>query len=523
MASDSHPFPDSIFAPWAPDQNDGSYINPVIHADYPDLDATRTGDDFFLVASSLNCAPGLPILHSRDLVNWRLLNHALHSIPPREHYETPRHGEGVWSPAIRHYDGLFRLYYGDPDFGIYVTTAADPAGEWSEPVMVKAGKGLIDPCPFWDEDGSAWLIHGWALSRAGINNQLTLQRMNREGTMLEGEPITVLDENAFGRGWSSLEAPKLHKMHGHYWVFASIGGVSFGQQVVYRSLNIEGPYESRIVLSQCGTNINGPRQGAIVSTPGGETWFLHGQEKGIHGRVVHLQPVRWTEDGWPVIGTDPDTDGNGEPILQHPKPAVAPQEIDVPASSDAFEGSQLGPQWHWQANPQADWFSLTENAGTLLLRPIQTVGANLWLQPNLLLQRLPAPEFEVTTSLTLSGDTVRAGLLIFGESYGWIGLERGPDGTRLVLKIALDARHDGAEAEHASTPSLDSVRLRIRLDPEGVCHFAYCLAGETYLPFGPGFAAVSGTWVGAKIGIFAVGEPEGGGADFHWFAVSAPA
>ncbi|HVZ28808.1 MAG TPA: family 43 glycosylhydrolase, partial [Asticcacaulis sp.] len=168
---------------WTPDQGDGTYINPVLNGDYSDPDATRVGDDFYLTSSSFTNAPGLPILHSKDLVNWTIIGYALPKVTPVAHFDAPRHGGGVWAPSIRFHNGLFYIYYPDPDFGIYVTTAKDPAGPWSEPKLIDPTKGAIDPCPFWDDDGQAWLVHGWAASRAGQENKniVSLYKMSADG------------------------------------------------------------------------------------------------------------------------------------------------------------------------------------------------------------------------------------------------------------------------------------------------------------------------------------------------------
>jgi len=155
--------------PWMPDQGDGTYCNPVLHADYSDPDAIRVGDDFFLTASSLNCTPGLPILHSKDLVSWTIIGHALKNLPhPR--YEKVQSGCGVWAPAIRFHAGKHWIFYPTPDEGIFLVTANHPAGSWSEPHCVQEGKGLIDSCPLWDDDGKAYLVHAYAGSRVGIKH-----------------------------------------------------------------------------------------------------------------------------------------------------------------------------------------------------------------------------------------------------------------------------------------------------------------------------------------------------------------
>ena len=213
--------------PWVPDQGDGTYCNPVLFADYSDPDATRHGDDYYLVASSFNCTPGLPILHSRDLVNWTLINHAVKNLPhPR--YAEVQPGCGVWAPAIRHHAGKFWIFFPMPDEGIYVTTAAHPAGEWSEPHLVQAGKGLIDPCPLWDDDGQAWLVHAYAGSRAGIKHRLRVCPMAPDASRLLGEGKIVYHEP---EKHPTLEGPKFLKRDGWYYILAPAGGVENGRGI----------------------------------------------------------------------------------------------------------------------------------------------------------------------------------------------------------------------------------------------------------------------------------------------------
>ena len=140
------------------------FRNPILFADYSDPDVIRVGDTYYMTASSFNYTPGLPILVSKDLVNWELKNYALKNIG-QERYSIPRHSEGVWAPAIRYHEGMFYIYYGMPDEGYYVVKTSDPFGEWDEPVCVLPGKGLIDSCPIWDDDGRAYIVHGYAKSR----------------------------------------------------------------------------------------------------------------------------------------------------------------------------------------------------------------------------------------------------------------------------------------------------------------------------------------------------------------------
>lgn len=520
-------------APWLPDLGDGRFQNPVLFADYSDPDAVRVGDDYWLVASSFSHVPGLPILHSRDLVNWTLVNHALPTLGaaegiPAGHFDMPRHGGGVWAPSLRHHAGKFWIYYPDPDFGIYVVTATDPRGAWSTPVRVKAGRGLIDPCPLWDDDGRIYLVHAWAMSRAGKKNLLQLNELSADGTrVLDGDGVVIIDENNSPRGFNTLEGPKFYKRGDTYWIFAPVGGVATGSQAVYCANSIRGPYEARVVLSQGATAINGPHQGAWVDTPSGEHWFLHFQDRGPSGRVVHLQPMSWRPDGWPTMGTAVASGAkNGEPVLTHTKPNVPDVPTAAPATSDEFNAPQLGLQWQWQANPQPAWYSLTARPGSLRLAAIHPPSPSGYFDaPHLLLQKFPALSFTVTTALDFSaaceGD--EAGLIVFGSSYAWIGLRRTAIGMHLVQITHSALRESSLSVESAEiTAPSEEIVLRITVSAEAKCRFAYSVDGQAFLSFGSECRATAGKWVGAKIGLFAsAGFSEvSGHADFDFFRVT---
>lgn len=515
---------------WVADRGDGTYQNPVLHADYSDPDAVRVGDDYWMTASSFGHAPGLPILHSRDLVNWSLVGHALPRQVPEDVFRTPQHGKGVWAPAIRHHAGKFWIYYPDPDHGIYVITATDPRGPWSAPVLVKGGRGLIDPCPFWDDDGRAYLIHGWARSRANVGNVLTLLELNAAGTEVIDDFGYIINGDRLPN-YRTLEGPKFYKRNGWYYVFAPAGGVATGWQSVFRSKSIRGPYEDRIVLAQGSTKINGPHQGALVDTPSGESWFLHFQDKEAYGRIVHLQPVRWQDD-WPLMGTGVATGATqGEPVLVHRKPALPPQPVAVPPTSDDFGSPSLGLQWQWQANPDARWYSLTDKPGWLRLfaQPPAKDG-NLYDAPHLLLQKFPAEEFVVTTRIDLTGpadDTV-AGLMVFGFDYAYLGLQRLGAGMNLVLSVRKKASTGGGETLRGLLPpsgvSVTPVDwpprfLRVTVRAGGLCQFSYSVDGVAFADFGEPFTARESRWVGAKVGLFAAGAA-GAHADFDFFHVA---
>jgi beta-xylosidase len=502
--------------PWNPNRADGTFANPIIHADYSDPDVVRVGPDYYMTASSFTAVPGLPLLHSTDLVNWSLVNHALPRLVPEDVFQIPRHGGGVWAPAIRHHAGKYWIYYPDPDFGIYVITAADPRGAWSKPVLVKRGKGLIDPCPLWDDDGRVYLVHAFARSRAGFANVLHLNRLNDEGIRVVDEGRIVIDGEKIP-GYTTLEGPKFYKRNRWYYIFAPAGGVKQGWQSVFRARNIDGPYEGRIVLAQGATDINGPHQGALVDTPSGEWWFIHFQDAGAYGRVVHMQPVRWKDD-WPVIGNDDDGDGRGEPRRSWPRPSLPAAPLAFPPSSDEFR-DRVGLQWQWQANPSDDAWATRSASGGLRLRAIP-VDANLWMAPNLLLQKFPAPEFTADALLNASelqpGE--RAGLIVFGEDYAWIGVEQRGGQRMLVVRSverAVEVKEETLDFTEPFTAAQLTVLVTVTADAQ--FRFAVVDNGKSR-DVGRTFRAKPGRWVGAKVGLFAAAPRDAGNTGWASFA-----
>lgn len=512
---------------WVADQGDGTYINPIIHADYSDPDVVRVGEDFYMTASSFNAIPGLPILHSKDLVNWNLVGHALDRQIPVDHFEKPQHGNGVWAPAIRFHEGEYYIYWGDPDFGIYMVKTKDPAGQWEDPVLVEGGKGLIDPCPLWDEDGRAYLVHAYAGSRAGIKSILVVKPMNAEGTKTTGSGRLVFDGH---ENHPTVEGAKFYKRNGYYYIFAPAGGVSTGWQLILRSKDPYGPYEEHIALAQGETDINGPHQGGWVTLENGDDWFVHFQDKGAYGRIVHLQPMNWSND-WPTMGEDINGDGTGQPVMRHRKPNVGRTfAVATPPDTDEFDGDALGLQWQWHANPKATWaFANPSKEQLRLYTHLMPEGAkNLWDVPNLLLQKFPAEEFITTTSLTFHPneklENEQVGLLVMGMSYAYLGLESKKDGLYLTHVTCIDAEN-GKPENKKTIKKLDnnSFQLRVEVSKGGMCQFSYSEDGDNFTPVGEKFPAVEGKWIGAKVGLFATRETQindSGFADFDWFRFS---
>jgi beta-xylosidase len=491
------------------------YKNPVLFADYSDPDIVRAGDDFYMVASSFSCMPGIPVLHSKDLVSWEIIGHVYDRLPFQK-YDKPAHGEGAWAPSIRFHNGLFYVYFCTPHEGLFMASAKDPAGPWQMQQLVSV-ELWEDPCPFWDDDGNAYLVR--SKLRGGI---LYLHRMSADGTKLLDNGAVIFDDQ---QNQPIIEGPKLLKKDGYYYIFAPAGGVSQGWQCALRSKNIYGPYEQKTVLHQGSTDINGPHQGGIVQLKSGQWWFLNFQDKGPYGRIVHLQPVQW-KDNWPLIGVDNNNDGIGEPVTQYDKPDVGQSfRATSPQTSDEFDSGTLSLQWQWHANPKQSWFSLTKNPGSLRLYCVTnpTQEGNLWFAPNLLLQKFPAPAFTVTTKITFASDKPgeRAGLVIMGKQWAYLALTKTQNGLQLgMFEGAYDRADDGTKLIDAVDLAQQDCFLRVRVQDSAICTFFYSLTGNDYKPIGKTFTAAAGVWIGAKVGLFSINPnitDSSGYADFDFF------
>ena len=509
---------------WVADQGDGTYKNPILYADYSDPDVCRVGDDYYMTSSSFGCVPALQILHSKDLVNWTIIGAAIpHALPPVSDTK-PMHGMRVWAPCIRHHNGMFYIFWGDPEQGIFMVKTEDVKGTWSEPVLVKQGKGLIDSSPLWDDDGRVYLVHAYAGSRAGLKSVIAICELNADATKAITPSRIIFDGH---EAHETCEGPKFYKRNGYYYIFHPAGGVPTGWQVVQRSKNIYGPYEWRKVLEQGTTSVNGPHQGAWVDTPEGEDWFLHFQDVGAIGRLVHLQPMHWHND-WPVMGVDKDGDGCGEPVIRYRKPKVTGTMPRLtPQDSDEFDEGILGWQWQWHANVDERWFFADAANGRLRLYsfPVVNEYKNLWDVSNLLLQKLNAPTLTATAKISFApihkykGE--RAGMVLMGMDYSALVLVNTADGLQLQQVECMKADKGTTETVVASIPAESStiyLRLKVQTTP-----YNYSYDGKKFHKIGNEFTVKEGKWIGAKMGLFctrpAIVTNDGGWMDVDWFRV----
>jgi len=523
---------------WNPDNGDGTYKNPVINADYsdPDVCVGASGHDYYLTASSFNCIPGLPILHSTDLVNWEIIGHAVKKLEPDSTFNKASHGNGIWAPSIRYHAGEYYIYWGDPDFGVFMVKTKDPAGEWSKPLCVIPGKGMIDTCPLWDDDGRCYLVNGYAASRAGFNSILSVRELSADGTKAISDPVIVFDG---GNENHTAEGPKFYKRDGWYWIMCPAGGVPVGWELAMRSKSPYGPYECQKVLDTGSTKVNGPHQGGWVHTDQGEDWFMHFQDKDAYGRVVWLQPVTWI-DNWPVMGKVTKGSYCGEPVLTYKKPKSSQPYRNVnPQESDEFNSTTLGKQWQWHANYQLNFgqptplgfmriFSLRESAG----------WKNLWECPNLLLQKTPADEFTATTKIKFAAkdDGQYGGIIMMGQDYSCLVVKRAGDQFQLQQRTCKKANKGSKESVELVTTLNATSKDKIDYQPaiyeeiylrmvvkDSKVDFYYSTNGKKYKKAGSQFTMREGQWIGAKIG-FVAGSTKDfklqGYMDVDWFRVT---
>jgi len=464
-----------------------AYVNPILPYDYSDPDVIRVGDTYLMTSSSFNNVPGLQILTSQDLVHWEIVDAAIPNRLPGYKEGDPVLGNFVWAPSIREHNGLLYIFYGDPDRGIYCIRGHLHA--WEEPVLVMSGKGLIDPCPLWDEDGRVWLVHALAGSRAGLKSVLLMAELNADALSVKTPSRIIFDGHA---EHPTCEGPKLYKRNGYYYIMHPAGGVSTGWQVVQRSKHIYGPYELRITLTQGNTTINGPHQGGWVETPEGESWFLHFQDVGVAGRIVHLQPVRWVED-WPVMGKD------GEPVSSIGSLKKGEQTYSNFFRRDEFDSTALALDWQWAGGYiDPKWYYC--DAANSLLR-LYSAEANEELMPNMILQKIPSVAFSATARVRFKPcpdkkmqGAEQAGMIVFGRKV--FTLEPTVSGEWTYLRFTIDNLQNG--------------------------QFYTSSDGKTWTKVGESFQAEKGYWTGARIGLFCTRNKtinDAGWLDVDWFEI----
>jgi beta-xylosidase len=501
------------------DQGNGTYINPVLNADYSDPDVCRIGDKYYMVCSEFHYM-GMPVLESEDMVNWKIIAQIYSRLDFPDYDKVDSYANGSWAPSIRYHDGKLWVYFCTPTEGLFLSTAEKPEGPWSPPVEVKHVEKWEDPCPLWDDDGRAYLGH--SLHGAG---PIIIHRMSEDGTQLLDDGLTVYTGPV-------AEGTKMFKKDGYYYISIPEGGVPVGWQTILRSKNIYGPYEKKVVLEMGSTSVNGPHQGALVDTPEGEWWFYHFQMAGALGRVVHLQPVHWHDD-WPVIGVDIDRNGIGEPVYVWKKPATGKTlPVHAPQSDDDFNAPTPGLQWQFNHNPDNAAWSLSEKPGYLSLKALRS--ESFLRAKNTLTQKTMGTSGEATATLDVSrmAEGQRAGLCSFGSLYGLVGVYRTGGKNYLFFETNSDLfsqpRQPGTRINTFDTGknhfekqpvTAKVIYLKLKLDfVSGKNHFYYSTDNRHFIPYGKDFGAMFSFWKGTRVGLFSYNElTDGGTALFDRF------
>ncbi|MDE6586195.1 MAG: glycoside hydrolase 43 family protein [Clostridia bacterium] len=491
------------------------YKNPVIVSDYSDPDVIRVGDDFYMVASSFNHVPGVPVLHSKNLVEWEIINYVIDSLP-FEKFNKVRHGEGAWAPSLREHNGKFYCLIPFPDEGIYVAETEDLHGKWSLLRPLITGAGYEDPCPIW-HNGKCYIVFAFVKSRIGFNSKLAVVEADEELKSVTSEYKIIFDGHDIA---PNIEGPKFYKKGIYFYILAPVGGVRTGWQVALRSQNIYGPYEHKVILRQGDSPVNGPHQGALIDLDDyGEKWaFMHFQDMGAYGRVVHLQPAVW-ENGWVICGKYEGDNIAGTPVPfgEYPVNVSTGYAIDP---SDEFDGDKLSLVWQTPANRGEDWYSLKRG---LKLNCIYYEGNSLSDVPQLFMQKVNYFNFSIKCKckLNLINDGDEAGFVMFGRKYVYACVVRRDGANYMEIREGVIGGESDETLAKSQLYDDDYVTFSLSAKRENPYNLTFKLSfgGSA---FTHKFSAERGVWTGAKVGVYARSNEENskGSALFKHFRVT---
>lgn len=521
---------------WTPDNGDGTFTNPLFYEEFSDPDLIRVGDDFYLTGTTMHSMPGLPILHSRDLVNWEFVAYAMDELDLGPGYRLQNgesvYGQGIWAPSFRHHDGTFYIFTNVNRQTTQVFSAGNPAGPWQRRPMKRS---LHDLSVLFDDDGKVYAIWGYrGIRMAQLDADLTdiipateREIIAPEAGMGEGSHFYKIDGKYFiVSAWYDqrmrMPAARADRPEGPYEVNQAISiDEDFGLAQGNRLTDTWG--RSKPYVIQPGdpraTGKISLHQGGIVKTPAGEWWGFSMMDFNSVGRLTALSPITW-KDGWPYFGLP----GN---LTRTPRSWVkprttAPQPMQVPyVRDDAFAGPKLVNVWQWNHVPVRDAWSLAERPGFLRLHA--QPATSLWDARNTLTQRAIGPRSAPTAALDASalaeGDV--AGLALFNRPYAWIGVEKGQHGFSLV-------QFDEQTRRTVRMP-LDTPRVWLRADCDFIgesARFSYSTDGSRFAPIGEPFTMVFqlATFQGVRYALFNfnLAGKTGGVADFDSFEVAQP-
>lgn len=494
------------------DQGNGTYRNPILPGDYSDIDCIRVGKDYYAISSTFQFSPGMVILHSRDLVNWSILGHAvndLSQISPKLNWDKmDSYGKGIWAGSIRHHAGKFWIYFGTPDEGYFMTSSKNIKGPWTPLVKVLAEKGWDDCCPFWDDDGQSYLV-GTHFSEG---YKIHLFQMSADGQRIIGGSDEVFYQS------KGSEANKLYKINGMYYHFFSEVKSDGRVVMIRKAKSIKGPYGAPKQIGHAQKQFNEPNQGGIINTAGGKWYFLthHGSSGDWSGRNMSLLPVNWV-DGWPILGrVGNDTIGNM--VWVDKKPLNTLTRV-VPSSSDEFNDSEITTQWEWNYQPRIDKFSLNERKGWLRLKAFRPLEKNNLLKAgNTITQRsMRTLRSEAVAKLDISGmrDGQKSGITHFGSpTYSSFGVSQKTGERRIELNLKNSINVG---------PIIKSNQIWLKSiwGLDGRSQYYYSTDGENFIAFGEPYLLRWGSYRGDRIGIFNYNNDDDSGyVDIDYFRYS---
>ncbi len=484
------------------DNGDGTYTNPLIAADFPDPDAIRVGDTYYMVTTTMFVFPGVTVLRSRDLVNWEYCSNALPRFDFSKCYDLDschRYSHGQWATSIKYHNGKFYLLFITLDEGGFICVADKAEGPWE---IRKLPKGFYDPGLFFDDDGRIYVAHGYS--------KITMTELNPDFSPKTTDSLVFTGDIRRG-----LEGMHVYKLNGYYYLYGTYGGLD-GIQVALRSKNIYGPYEQKVVIRDTTPGVNfGIHQGALLETPAGEWWTILFVDSGPFGRFPSLQPVTWT-DGWPMVGID------GKAVVTHRKPNMGSGSfpITVLPTSDDFGGGELGMQWGWNHNPEPSKWSLSKRHGWLRLETVKAVS-NLREARNTLTQR---PFTYYNDSIPTTGLTVMdirrmkdgdiAGLAIFQDPYAFIGVKQ-ERGKQYIIMV-----NNGQTIDSVAFKGKTVYLRAVASNSTGRASFAYSADNKTFRPLGNELAMRFNLaiFTGNKFCLFNYAtKATGGYVDFDYF------
>ena len=497
------------------DMGNGMYANPVLPADFSDIDCIRVGKDYYAISSTFQYSPGMIILHSKDLVNWEIAGHAVNDItqisPEMNYDRMNRYGKGIWAGAIRYHDKKFWIYFGTPDEGYFMTTAKKPEGPWEPLHQIFNEKGWDDGCPFWDDDGQAYFIG----THFSDGYKIHLFKMTADGKTLLKETDKVIYQS------KGSEANKLYKINGNYYHFFSEVKTDGRAVMMERSENIWGPYSKPKQLSATQKKFNEPNQGGIVQTTNGDWYFLtHHGTGDWSGRIMSLLPVKWV-DGWPIPG-EVGTDTIGQMVWRSSIP-VKKQKKMFPQTGDDFNEKKLGQQWEWNHQPKKENWSLLEREGWLRMyasKPIEP--GNMLKAANTLTQRsfrTNANEAILKIDISNMANGQHAGLSHFGSpNYSAVGIICKDSGKFVEFNLK-------GKITDGLAISGNDLWLRSIWGLDGKSEYSYSTDGKYYITIGNVYQMMWGSYRGDRLAVYSYNDTNEEGyvdVDFFHYNFTAP-